>query len=424
MVDGYMVVNKESQDKSDVRLTYIIHLLIVLWHYYMTSSMVLRINANLFWPFSALVGVLLYISRRRAFVLNIYDMFLYFSISIMIISFLWTSDFYSSYKYTLSIIVYYIVARTIIMYTDNYKYVISLIYFFSILMAILASIQMLLPNFFHSYLLTFLPTNYHSVILSLESQKAYTGFTIQTSMNALYMSIGVGVAYFKFMNSKKYRLYHTIMLLLFLIILINTNRRGSLVVIVFLLTVMTFLAVRNKVTGTLLIISFTLLLAAIGIERIPGLTNILYKTSFYANSGDLSNGRLFLWDYAIQGFKERPILGYGIKTYPLDISAHNSYLQILYELGFIGAIVFFLPHIYILVKSIKSIMINRTTNDSKQYILLSLFIQILFILTAFFEGIFQDEISVFMLFIFQLIGLNKLSNHKEEAKLLKIRIKR
>lgn len=57
---------------------------------------------------------------------------------------------------------------------------------------------------------------------------------------------------------------------------------------------------------------------------------------------DIDNGRFFLWERALNQWKENPIFGYGVGAgYRMFSSAnHNSYVELLFNTGLIGAFVF------------------------------------------------------------------------------------
>ena len=93
----------------------------------------------------------------------------------------------------------------------------------------------------------------------------------------------------------------------------------------------------------------------------------------------------------IEIFKENPITGSGIKTYhrycknlkekkSLDIKCsshpHNTYVQILSDIGLFGAIIIFFIFIYILLINLKILFIKNPSNLLKSYFILNLGIMI------------------------------------------------
>lgn len=85
--------------------------------------------------------------------------------------------------------------------------------------------------------------------------------------------------------------------------------------------------------------------------------------------------------YAIEGWKERPIFGMGFnafieKSY-FGTYAHNNYVELLFDLGTIGALLYYLPKVYILSQAL------FLFRNVKKDILLNLWIVIMVILLVF-----------------------------------------
>ena len=73
-----------------------------------------------------------------------------------------------------------------------------------------------------------------------------------------------------------------------------------------------------------------------------------------ADGGELSNGRIWFWEFALEKFRQSPVFGIGwggFKHYyhmrigdysstGTTVDAHNVYLQILCEMGIVGFVVF------------------------------------------------------------------------------------
>ena len=96
----------------------------------------------------------------------------------------------------------------------------------------------------------------------------------------------------------------------------------------------------------------------------------------YLNVQDnnLDNGRFFIWEQALDKWKENPIFGYGLGAgYRFfSIANHNTYIEILFNTGLIGAFMFgsFILHI-----------LRKTHAYSKPffYVIVALLVQISFL---------------------------------------------
>src|SRR5699024_1799946 len=111
------------------------------------------------------------------------------------------------------------------------------------------------------------------------------------------------------------------------------------------------------------------------------------------------------YDYALKLFNETPILGIGWREFS-QLSAgilnsdrgshpHNIYFQLLTELGFVGFILFVIPVVYTLVKTIR-ILMNADSVFSfdmrwKTGLQLSLYIQVFFLLYGITGNLLTDH---------------------------------
>ena len=88
------------------------------------------------------------------------------------------------------------------------------------------------------------------------------------------------------------------------------------------------------------------------------------------NEGQLGNGRDLVYNRAIEGIKEHPILGNGIGSYAEKYVTypHNLLLQMWYE----GGILFFILTLGIIIYSIYVLVFEKHVNVEKKYILILL----------------------------------------------------
>lgn len=122
-------------------------------------------------------------------------------------------------------------------------------------------------------------------------------------------------------------------------------------------------------------------------NRIPVLERLVSTEAI-----NYSSGRIESWASVIQQIGERPLFGYGFgmdaigeyvinRRYSQDIGVHNSYLSITYQLGIIGLMMFVVPIVFLLVRSILSTLRDR--EDGFIYVLQAVVISGL--VAAFFE---------------------------------------
>ena len=125
----------------------------------------------------------------------------------------------------------------------------------------------------------------------------------------------------------------------------------------------------------------------ISVINIPQTKVIIDKIQILNEKEDALNGRDKLWQDSIGVFMENPLMGIGIGTIQDIIGeySHNSYIQILAETGIVGEIIYVLAiysSIYITFKKAGTIL-KRTNLEQKAGIVMSLFLQGIFIMYGF-----------------------------------------
>ncbi|MGQ9908254.1 MAG: O-antigen ligase family protein, partial [Candidatus Flexifilum sp.] len=123
------------------------------------------------------------------------------------------------------------------------------------------------------------------------------------------------------------------------------------------------------------------------LDRVPVLERLLN-----IEAANYSSGRIESWASVIQQIEARPLFGYGFgmdaigelilsRRSSQDIGVHNSYLAITYQLGIIGLIMFAVPMVLFLARSILST--SRHRGEVFIYVLQAVVISGL--VAAFFE---------------------------------------
>lgn len=149
---------------------------------------------------------------------------------------------------------------------------------------------------------------------------------------------------FSFLQNKK--LYTFLFIVLYGLIL--SSKRSPLICSSFALGVVYFLSFSKKKTNAIITFSIIgvvlFLLYEFLLPYIPGLSTIADKFQSTSNDGDVLQGRNVLWAVAFDMIESSPIVGHGFGSYALvtenmhlfTTSAHNYYLQVFAELGFVG----------------------------------------------------------------------------------------
>jgi O-antigen ligase len=212
--------------------------------------------------------------------------------------------------------------------------------------------------------------------------KRLCGITDQTGINAFEVSIFIMVNMIKLLCDKKNKIIKFVLLIIGLFVLFATGKRGASVftVAICLIIWLVFqrgMNVKKKIkyivlTSVLIFIVFYLNLA-------EPIINKIYK---YQNAGDITNGRLDIWNESINIFKSHMIFGVGIKSIPkmLGNGTHNVYLELLAELGIFGAFIVYCALIYPFCKCVYLVVKEKITSKG---LMVSFSIQAFFLMYCF-----------------------------------------
>lgn len=418
MLDRYGVINDFSQDRWDENITIGMKLfdLAVLWYYCFGGSVVLRPMVSVFWSAMAILG--LFVFRMRFIQINKYKQLVLAMIAMITLSTFYSVDSEATLKYSLSILLYFVIAIEITTRKRNVKFFLNSLCGYSLVLLAVSFVERFTPALYTSTIMSFLPATYHFSIQTFMRNGSVNGFFNQTSSNAVAMSLGACVFFYKMMRENESAVKKTVYfigMIAFVYGIVLTVRRASLLAIILILMIFLYSSYGNTFTKLLVILAAFGVIFWGGVSTIPVLSNIVSKTALNAAAGDISDGRFTIWMSCFQLFNERPILGYGADSLQSAFSqvnnAHNSFIQSLVELGVIGAIVFYVPFIYSFVTSIKTYSRRREfTFDDQALVSVALFWQIYSFINAMFEALFAGETAVFMMFIMQMIVMQVLKN--------------
>lgn len=279
---------------------------------------------------------------------------------------------------------------------------------------------------------SFFPAEYYALVLPLYSvanqnlihfwmqNSNYPGIAGQLGTNSFFISIGIAIVVAKlFVNKTKKRGIQLFLLLIMIYALFLTGKRGMLIGnIVAILSVwyvgpLGFKKTRLfKVFLALVVIIVSLYLLSI---FIPVLEQTIGRFLYNWGDADFSSGRMDLYREALQLFSQKYLFGYGINTYTTlsvkgfntSVGAHNDLLQFMAEMGIVGAIIYFIPIMWIFTKTIQGLRLvfNKQYAEQiykyRQFFLASLYIQILIL---FYSMIGNPFHYYNMLFIYMIFG--------------------
>lgn len=320
-------------------------------------------------------------------------------------------DSFASMEVVASYIIYYLVARMITKNCEG-ECIHSIILFFSIVHLTCLYVQVLMPNVYTSYVLPLLPDDIHSIVMDqMRWNAAYYGFSVQTSMSAMYLTIGVVLAAIKAINEKKLtkKIVYIVLVVLFLIATFFTQRRGSSAAALVVLALIYMRMKGNKLSKIFFAIAVAVMVAVIGIQNIPGASGIMNKMTTFIATGSIMNGRDDNFRLAFNAIMQRPLFGWGGGQVEAAMGyawLENSYLSILVQWGIVGFVIFYYPYLKLMKKILKDIKYDE--NSIRDF---SFYIQILFLIMSMVENYYGEPLNIFIFFTIVLAqNKEKISN--------------
>lgn len=381
--------------------------LIEIWYYFTQETLLLRPMAYVAWILFALYGLVRIITNRVYNRNTVFFLLLLLCVFGMFTSGVFSVDINSSMQVIMQSFTFFLAGIAMLLEKEE-RYFYKYVFLFSALFLGIIFLEFILPDMYLSIIEPLLPSDYAASRSRLRIvDGAYIGLANQTSVTEFLLHIGIAICVFKLAlaGEKKMKITRFIPVILFVVGLLLTNRRGGVLVALFLLALFLFLNKRTKTTATILIVLLVLLLIYAGSDIVPGLSDILEK--FNMNNEDISHGRLEIWAKIISAGGIKWFSGNGIGTFSSQLSeiigtssSHNSYLQLLYEMGILGTIVYVAPSVYTVFKGIK--LFFRFKDDAQETHLFAeisfcLYLQLMILLFSLFEATLTDPSVLFVL---------------------------
>lgn len=182
------------------------------------------------------------------------------------------------------------------------------------------------------------------------------GFTIDPNFAALTFCF----SFFFYFNGDKNLKFSRIFIFLSLILLLLTLSRGGVItlLVVLLITNVNKITFRTLFLTIVMLFITSIILFVINYFSLIDLVTIFEKRLAGSSTGA---GRFNIWKNAFELYTNAPLFGTGIFTFRhynaiffnTDLYAHNTFLEILVELGSIGFTVFFLIFLLMTLYSFK-----------------------------------------------------------------------
>lgn len=319
---------------------------------------------------------------------NIYDISIYCA-TLLLCLFSFINGKWISYYFKFSIVAYFIYALfTIFTYLN--------------------------PDFYINNVVVLFP-NSRNRLLTWYNQGCMAGLTDHYSTNAMFLSVGLTilVCYIISIKNKRKKMgKYYFALLIILVALLLTGKRGQVVFSFIALFAVYYISLKSKGTVKRFIKIIGFIIVFLGLffiawQLFPELFVFMERfTQSIDNDNLTSNRSKLLWPLAINAFKSSPIFGLGWCQYTSTIStqiigessnyhAHNIYLQLLCDTGIFG---FGIYVAWILINLVSTYKIyNKVLGNSvidskiKFYIAFALAFQIYFIFYGLTGNPLYDE---------------------------------
>lgn len=370
---------------------------IILWHFFFASSFVLRLNPQIFWPVLFVISIIVALYNKVQIGGAELEILL-FSFLGFVFCFIAVEP-WTAVNNQLYFFIYLCVAAMIARFTNG-ETIRAQILFFCVIHLICIYVQVFLPELYESAILPLLPSYAHSDILyQMKYNASYYGFTVQTSVTAMYMTFGAVVTAVnaKHEEKKANKIIDIALIFLFITGILFVTRRGSFLAILLILAYIYFDTRKSKLSRVVLFLIGILFLMCFGIDKIPGMQGMIDK--FNRLSGDMTNGRKNIWKIALGNLWNHPLFGYGVGRANVTGgggSVDNAYVAILVERGIIGTIIFFIPYLHLLIQSFSR---KKMSETGKKSVEASFYFQLLFVIMSFMENYYGQALSMFIYYV-------------------------
>lgn len=200
---------------------------------------------------------------------------------------------------------------------------------------------------------------YEHLMWSYTVDGAYAGFSAYTADAAYFVAVLFGFMIFGWLQNPEMPIWNTVFRLvvggLSVFAVILTSKRGVAVALLIAL-VMTYM-IWKRVSAKTMVKMILLIVACAIVLFLVSQQNAIVRVfieRFDSADGDITTGRSEIWKRAIEAFRNAIFgMGTGSAYTVYDAGLHNIYLQLFYDHGVIGALVYVMFFLYNLVGAIR-----------------------------------------------------------------------
>lgn len=289
----------------------------------------------------------------------------------LILPFFWNNYYFQDSQwikiinYIPTIIYAIILARTKIE-KNIITFALKTIVAFGIFTSIISWLELVSPSLYEQLIKQFFPAHIvEENMTELTLRNNLCGFASHYSRNAMFV-LGAIISAFYTEDEKKKKI---IILAILGITLLSIGKRAHVLFLIVSI-IMGYIIIRRCKIKTILkiigIASIATIMTIFAINNIPQIRHTYDRFLIQENGGDITTGRLAMYEDAYKLYTENNYvpLGWGAYAHSTDYfhpGLHNDYLQLYYEVGIIGAILVLGPDIFLLIQSAKN---SRNTKEN------------------------------------------------------------
>lgn len=344
---------------------------------------------------------MLYLSRGIINIKNVYLIALILICAIIIV-FNRNANFLNN-NYENDIAILFILLFLIIAVGNSkwHKFFIGFSFVAAVIHTSVTLLEYILPGFYKSLILPlFRGTMYYSDLVRLFNNRIMPGLAGHFSTNGLYLSVGLLIASIYLLTKKKKSPKMILFIVFIAIALLLTGKRGVLIFSAcgvffayYCLNSDKPLKRIVKIIALVIVIAVSFLVLS---QFIPQINNFINRFIETSNRGDITTGRVDIYNAALKLFKDKSFFGIGWDAFKYSYSdaygnmlnVHNVFLQLLVENGVFGALPFYALFCFLYYRAVKNFVryvknTGERSSDIELAFALSVGIQTMFLLYCF-----------------------------------------
>lgn len=257
--------------------------------------------------------------------------------------------------------------------------------------------------------------SYDNKVMRLSGESRYFGLADYPNVSSLAGNIVLCYAIYLVPNNK--RIIKLFIIIIATISILLVEERSNIAFVPFALITTEVMCEKGAISNTIkyLFVLFVILLLLVivfpYISDIPFLSRYFGTISGIINGENVSNGRDVLFDTAIGAWRKSPLIGNGWFYYYMHsynilengtyVHAHNLFLELLCDLGIIGAVIFSWPIVFSIIQN--AFYARHVNTEINRLLKFTFNLQVYFVVDSIFHVSFYSQNMIPIYFI--IIGL-------------------